>query len=85
MTMPKLHVLDTYSGTWLHAQPTALLQLAACKPTQCASAADPVQAQARQQQFEQSAVGRAALKAVKDAKKQDAREAGGPSARDWLS
>lgn len=44
-----------------------------------------LQAQARQQQFAQSAVGRAALKAVKDAKKQDAREAGGSSARDWLS
>ena len=43
------------------------------------------QAEARQQQFEKSAVGRAALKAVKDAKKQDAREAGGGTARDWLS
>lgn len=48
-------------------------------------AAGPAQAEARQQQFEQSAVGRAALKAVKDAKKQDAREAGGGTARDWLS
>jgi hypothetical protein len=43
------------------------------------------QAEARQQKFESSAVGRAALKAVTAAKKQDARPNAGPSAQDWLS
>lgn len=44
-----------------------------------------MQAEARQRQFEQSAVGRAALKAVKDAKRPDERQAGGNTASDWLS
>ncbi|KAF8071059.1 SPBC16D10.01c [Scenedesmus sp. PABB004] len=43
-------------------------------------------AEARQRQFEQSPVGRAALKAVKDAKKPEPRpNAGGSNAQDWLS
>mmetsp|Transcript_29175 Transcript_29175/g.74448 ORF Transcript_29175/g.74448 Transcript_29175/m.74448 type:complete len:85 (+) Transcript_29175:90-344(+) len=44
-------------------------------------------AAARQQQFEQSAVGRAAYTAVKDAKKPAANvgNSGGADARDWLS
>ena len=44
------------------------------------------QAEARQQKFEQSAVGRAALKSVQNAKKAEQRApAGGASAGDWLS
>ncbi|GBF93669.1 hypothetical protein Rsub_06772 [Raphidocelis subcapitata] len=44
------------------------------------------QAEARQQKFEQSAVGRAALKSVQNAKKAEARPgAGGAEAADWLS
>lgn len=43
-------------------------------------------AEARQKQFEQSAVGRAAMKSVKDAKKPTvATPAGGATAQDWLS
>ncbi|WIA11825.1 hypothetical protein OEZ86_002813 [Tetradesmus obliquus] len=42
-------------------------------------------AEARQQQFERSAVGRAAIKSVKEAKRQDERPAGNNTARDWLS
>lgn len=42
--------------------------------------------QARQQKFEQSAVGRAALKSVANAKKVEQRpSAGGVDERDWLS
>jgi hypothetical protein len=44
-----------------------------------------LQAEARQRQFEQSAVGRAAIKSVKEAKKQEARPSGGAGASDWLS
>lgn len=44
------------------------------------------QAEARQRQFEQSAVGRAALKSVKDAKRVEQRPSGaGASAQDWMS
>lgn len=43
-------------------------------------------AEARQRQFEQSAVGRAALKAAKDAKKPEVRPGGsGGNAQDWLT
>eukprot|EP00877_Chromochloris_zofingiensis_P002369 jgi/Chrzof1/12132/Cz06g22120.t1 len=42
------------------------------------------QAEARQRQFEKSAVGRAALKSVKEAKKQE-RTTTGPTAQDWIS
>lgn len=45
----------------------------------------PPQAEARQRQFEQSAVGRATLKAVKEAKKPEPRPNGGSNAQDWLS
>jgi hypothetical protein len=44
-----------------------------------------MQAEARQRQFEQSAVGRAAIKSVKEAKRQDERPAANNTARDWLS
>lgn len=44
------------------------------------------QAEARQQRFEQSAVGRAAIKSVQKAKQAETRApAGGVSAGDWLS
>lgn len=44
-----------------------------------------VQAAARQQQFEQSAVGRATMKAVRDAKKKETRPEGPDLAQDWRS
>lgn len=43
------------------------------------------QAEARQRQFEQSAVGRAAIKSVQNAKKVEQRQGTGASAQDWLS
>eukprot|EP00803_Ostreobium_quekettii_P010830 evm.model.scf_150EXC.3 EVM.evm.TU.scf_150EXC.3 scf_150EXC:23643-26216(+) len=42
-------------------------------------------AQARAQQFQQTPVGRAAYKAVKEAKKQDARDSSSTAAQDWLT
>jgi hypothetical protein len=43
------------------------------------------QAEARQAQFERSAVGRAAIKSVKEAKKVEQRPSGGATAQDWMS
>ncbi len=45
----------------------------------------PVQAEARQQQFESTAVGKAAYKGVKEAKKPANASSANDNARDWLS
>ena len=45
----------------------------------------PYQAEARQRQFEQSAVGRAAIKSVAEAKRRDERETARTTAADWQS
>jgi hypothetical protein len=57
-----------------------------CCVTHTAAAPALTQAEARQRQFEQSAVGRAALKAAKDAKKPEVRPGGSSgNAQDWLT
>jgi hypothetical protein len=69
--------------SWPPKRPVALASFETA--TRPPTPAPPRQAEARQRQFEQSAVGRAAIKSVANAKKVEQRPSGGAAAGDWLS